>query len=265
MEDQKHLLKELKDLDLKHLIRIMNIVLEIIGKLIKINMVIDNLLEITIPLKDILIIMHPLELMVGVKLLQFLIIKRVPDLVGVLIKLMFRVISIKVMMKIETTGLMLRINMVQEVLEIDMDREVKLIPNLELWVLKMLMLLLLLIEVDQETVLMERKDLWLNLNTKIKNMPGTVLSIKVITNMDIGTKEITGIIKLNLMDILIICLKEKVGLLDKLIKIKVLLPLVMVLKEQRVVLIGDNKRKMSVINGVTGNGEELNKFVLITL
>lgn len=231
MEDLKLHLKELKDQDLKLPIKIMSIVLEITGVLIMINMVINKLVETIGKLKDTLIIMHLLELMVGVKQLLYLIIKRVLVLVGVLIKLMYKVISIKVMMKTETTGLMLKINMDQELLEIDMVREVKLIPNQELWVLKMLMLLLHLIEVDQEIVLMVRKDLWLCLKWKIKNMLGTVLLIMVIINMDIGIKDLTGIKKLRLMDILKVWLKEKVGLLDLMIKMRELLLLVMVLKE----------------------------------
>lgn len=231
MEDLKLHLKELKDQDLKLPIKIMSIVLEITGVLIMINMVINKLLETIGKLKDTLIIMHLPELMVGVKQLLYLIIKRVLVLVGVLIKLMYKVISIKVMMKTETTILMLLINMDQELLEIDMVREVKLIPNQELWVLKMLMLLLHLIEVDQEIVLMVKKDLWLCLKWKIKNMLGTVLLIMVIINMDIGIKDLTGIKRLRLMDILKVWLKEEVGLLDLMIKMRELLLLVMVLKE----------------------------------
>lgn len=219
------------DLVQELLIKIMFIVLEIIGLLITINMVINKIQEIIGLLKDILIIMHLPELMVGVKLLQFLIIKRVLVLVGVLKKLMFLVTLIKVMMKIEITGLTLKINMVQEVLEIDTDKEVKLIPNQELWVLKMLMQLHILIEMVQEIVLMVKKDQWLNLYTKIKNINGKMHLIMVIINMDIGIKDIIGIQKENLMDILKMYLKVKVGLLDQLIKIKDHLLLVMVLKE----------------------------------
>lgn len=219
------------DLVQELLIKIMFIVLEIIGLLITINMVINKKQEIIGLLKDILIIMHLPELMVGVKLLQFLIIKRVLVLVGVLKKLMFLVTLIKVMMKIEITGLTLKINMVQEVLEIDTDKEVKLIPNQELWVLKMLMQLHILIEMVQEIVLMVKKDQWLNLYTKIKNINGKMHLIMVIINMDIGIKEIIGTQKENLMDILKMYLKVKVGLLDQLIKIKDHLLLVMVLKE----------------------------------
>lgn len=219
------------DLVQELLIKIMFIVLEIIGLLITINMVINKIQEIIGLLKDILIIMHLPELMVGVKLLQFLIIKRVLVLVGVLKKLMFLVTLIKVMMKIEITGLTLKINMVQEVLEIDTDKEVKLIPNQELWVLKMLMQLHILIEMVQEIVLMVKKDQWLNLYIKIKNINGKMHLIMVIINMDIGIKEIIGTQKENLMDILKMYLKVKVGLLDQLIKIKDHLLLVMVLKE----------------------------------
>lgn len=231
MVDLKLHQEVLMDLVQELLIKIMYIVLEIIGLPITINMVTNNKLEITGVLKDILITMPLLELTVGVKQLQYLTTRRVLVLVGVLKKLMYLVTLIKVMMKTEITGLTLEINMDLEVLEIDMDREVKLKPNLELWVLKMLMPLQLLIEVVQETVLMVKKDLWLNHNMKIKNMLGTVHLIMVITNMDIGIKEVTGIIKLNPMVILRMLLKEKVGLLDLLIKIKDLPLQVMVLKE----------------------------------
>lgn len=188
-------------------------------------------LEITGPLKDILIIMLKPELMEEVKPPLFQINIKVQVLVGVLIKPMLKVISIKVMMKTETIGAELKIDMELEVSEIDMDKEVPLELDLKPEVLKMPMLLPDLTEEDLKIVLEVKEVLWPNLNIKTKNMLGTIVSIGEKIKKVIGMLVTIGIVKLNLMVTLLMLLKVKVGLLVKLIKITVPLLLVKVLKE----------------------------------
>lgn len=261
MVDHKHLLMVLMDLDQEPPIKIMFIMLEITGLTIETLKVIDILQEIIGLIIERVITMLLVELMVGVKLLLYLMLMIVKHLVGDLKKLMLNLILIKIMIKPEIIGLLLKTNMDLEVLEINMDLEDKPILDLELWVLKMLMLPLNLTETDLKTVLEVKKDLWPNLNIKIKNILGTTISMLVTINMVIGTELIIGIIKLNQMDIPKIWLKVKVGLLVKLIKIMDLLLLVMVLKVLCLMHLGLNKKMIQKINGIKNGGEfKLNNF-----
>jgi hypothetical protein len=146
-------------------------------------------LETTGTSKDVLTTTPLLGLTAGARPLRFLTTRRAPVLAGVLRKLTFQVTLVKVTMKIETTGLTLETGTDREVLGTDTGRGVRPTPSLEPWESKMPMPPLLLIEAGQETVLMVREDLWLSLLITIANTLGIVLSIMVIINMGIGTRD----------------------------------------------------------------------------